>query len=131
MDLLTLRSGLATLLSSDLGTYTLGNDATTPAISVRASYEPRPPYKSVSGLEVVIEKIPESEALRQYKNEELLRTWVVYLIDWDGGDPTEAAAKVADEYPGTTITRLQVPPELGPPQQVRITIPAGTSYTAG
>jgi len=128
MDLLTLRSGLSTLLSSDLGTYTLGNDATTPAISVRAPYEPRPPYKSVSGLEVVIEKIPESEPVRQYGNEELLRSWTVYLIDWSGSDPTPAAAKIADTYPGTTLTTLQVPPELGPPQQVRITIPAGVTY---
>lgn len=130
MDLLTLRSGLASLLSSDLGTYTLGNNATTPAISVRAPYNPRPPYKSVTGLEVVIEQIPESAPVRQYANEELLRSWTIYLIDWDGDDPTAAAAKIADAYPGTTIDVLQVPPELGPPQQVRMVIPAGVTYTA-
>lgn len=130
MDLLTLRSALSTLLAADLGTYTLGNNATTPAVSVRAASSPRLPYKSVTGLELVIEQIPDSVAARQYANEELFRTWTVYLIDWDSEDPTAAAAKIAAAYPGTTIDVLQVPPELGPPRQVRITIPANVSYTA-
>jgi hypothetical protein len=130
MDLLTLRSGLTTLLSGELGTYTLGNSETTPAISVRAAGDPRPPYKSVSGLEVVIENIPDTTPLRQYDNEELFRTWTVYLIHWDGQDPAVAAAKIAKTYPGTTFDVLQVPPELGPPRQVRVTIPATATYTA-
>lgn len=130
MDLLTLRSGLTTLLSSELGTYTLGNSETTPAISVRAPGDPRPPYKSVAGLEVVIENIPDTTTLRQYENEELLRTWTVYLIHWDGQDPSVAAAKIAKNYPGTTFDVLQVPAELGPPRQVRVTVPAGVTYTA-
>jgi hypothetical protein len=130
MDLLTLRSGLTTLLAADLGTYLLGNNAETPAISVRTPGQGRPPYKAVHGLEAVLEQIPDSSPLRQYSQEELLRTWTVYLLAWDGSDPTPAAAKIAAAYPGSTLTVLQVPAELGPPRQVRLTIPANVSYTA-
>lgn len=128
MDLLTLRSGLTTLLTDDLGSYTLGNDSTTPAISVRAAGNPRPPYKSVSGLEVVIEQIPEREPVRQYASEELLRSWTVYLINWSNNDSSNVAAKIASAYPGTTFDVLRVPPELGPPQQIRVSIPATITY---
>jgi hypothetical protein len=129
MDLLTLRSGLETLLASDLGTYLLGNNAETPALSVRTPGQGRPPYKSVQGLEVVIENIPAATPIRQYDDQELFRTWTVYLIAWDGSDPTAASAKIVSSYPGTTSAVLQVPPELGPPRQVRLSIPANVTYT--
>lgn len=121
MNVLTLRTELETLLVDLLGTYTLGNGATTPAVSVRSVGETLPAKTTVSGLELVIIRDPELDRINAYRNQEAFRLWTLYLIDWDGtGIAPTAAGRVLYAYPGTESTSVSVPEGLGPKAQMRL-----------
>ena len=123
MEVLALRTALQSLLSSALGTYTLGNGTTTAAVQVRAIGEARPSNVTVSGMEMVIVRDPELDPIPQYKNPNAFRRWTLYLIDWGGSaDLKSAAALVLNSYPSTTIETLSVPEAVGPRNQMRLQI---------
>jgi hypothetical protein len=125
MEVLALRTALQSLLSSALGTYTLGNGTTTAAVHVRAVGEARPSNVTVSGMEMVIVRDPELDPVVQYKNPDAFQLWTVYLVDWGGSaDLKAAAALVLDSYPNTTIETLSVPEAIGPRNQMRLQIQA-------
>jgi hypothetical protein len=123
MTVLELRNALAALLTASLGTYTLGNGSTTPAISVRAVGERRPVDTTVTGLEVVIVRDPELTPVEVYKEPGAFREWTVYLIDWSDATSLEApAAAVVAAYPGTLVQTANVPKGIGPQNQMELTI---------
>jgi hypothetical protein len=123
MTVLELRNALASLLSASLGTYTLGNGSTTPAISVRAVGERRPVDTTVTGMEVVIVRDPELSPIDAYKDPGAFREWTVYLIDWSDATSLEApAAAVVAAYPGTLVQAANVPKGVGPQNQIELTI---------
>jgi len=123
VNLLELRTELASLLSASLGTYTLPNGATTPAISVRSSGEALPTGTSVTGLEVVLIRDPDLTPIPQYADAGALRSWTVFLIDWsDATDLEPIGAYLVEAYPGTQITTVAVPKGTGPQNQMRVTI---------
>jgi hypothetical protein len=123
MEVLALRSALQSLLSSALGTYTLGNGTTTAAVHVRAVGEPMPSGATVSGMELVIVRDPELDPILQYKTPNAFRLWTVYLVDWGGSANLEAAAAlVLSSFPNTTIQTLSVPEAVGPRNQMRLQI---------
>jgi hypothetical protein len=123
MEVLALRTALQSLLTSALGTYTLGNGTTTAAVHVRAVGEARPSGVTVTGMELVIVRDPELDPIPQYKNPNAFRRWIVYLVDWGGSaDLKAAAALVLNSYPSTTIETLSVPEAVGPRNQMRLEI---------
>lgn len=124
MDVLTLRNGIQAALTSHLGTYTLANGATTPAISVRSSGETLPGGTKVTGLEVVIIREPDLQEAEVYKNALALRLWTVFLVDWSGTGKLEAAAAdLVYTYGAATTFPVLVPEGLGPRAQLRVVIP--------
>ena len=125
MDLLTLREELETLLADELGVYTLANDITTPAISVRAVGELTPAQTTVSGLECVIEKQAELALIRQYDPGPAFRRYTIYLVSWAAKDLSAVAQMVVrhfDTAVSAELRPLRVPPGLGPQDQMRITL---------
>jgi hypothetical protein len=123
MNVLTLRTALQSLLTAKLGVYTLGNGSTTPAISVRATGETLQPGTSVSGIEVVIVRDPESQPVSQYKQQQAFDLWTLYAVKWSGSVTlVEVRDLVLNAYPGTTIETPRVPEGLGPKAQLRLVI---------
>lgn len=126
MDVLTLRQELETLLVDELGVYTLGNGATCPAISVRATGEGMAPSTKVQGVELILRRNPDLEPINSYQREVALRKWRVYLVDWRGdGDLDRLAGKVIYAYPSTEVQTVTVPEGAGPQHQVRLVITTG------
>jgi hypothetical protein len=123
VDILALRGALATALTAHLGTYTLANGSTTPALVVRDPGAGMGASTSVSGLEVVISSVPELEQQPQYTSSPFLQTWNVFLLDWGGADLEGAAALVQAGFPGTTAQILAVIEDVGPKRQTQLRIP--------
>lgn len=123
MDIRSLRTELETVLVDALGTYTLANGVKTPAISVRAVGESLPAGQRVSGLECVILREPELEVVRQYRKEQAIARWTVYLVDWNGDTSLqEVAGRVIWAYPGSNAVTINVPKGVGPRSQMRLDI---------
>lgn len=132
MNVLELRTELASLLSASLGTYTLPNGATTPAIAVRSSGESLSAGTSVTGLEVVIIRDPNLTPIPQYAESGALRTWTVFLIDWsDAVDLEPIGAYIIEAYAGTAVSTVAVPKGTGPQNQMRITIQSNAVPPSG
>lgn len=123
MNVLSLRTELETVLVDALGTYTLANGVRTPAVSVRAVGESLPAGQRVTGLECVILREPELEVVRQYRREQAIARWTVYLVDW-GGEASlqELAGRVIWAYPGSNAVAITVPKGVGPRSQMRLDI---------
>lgn len=122
---LTLRTALATLLASDLGTYTLANGSTTPAISVRDQGGTMAAGTTVEGIEVVITAEPELEPVAAYVNEAAFSRWILYLVDWSGANAPRlqaVAAKIIAAYPRSRTFPITVPRGVGPRNQIRVDI---------
>jgi len=118
-----LRDDIEILLQSFLGQYTLANGATTPAVSVRADSESIAAGTKVSGLEVVINRHPVQDPVRQYSDELCEELWEIWLVAWDTSvDITRAAARMVKRYPGTTLQQITVPEGWGPKRQVKLTL---------
>lgn len=124
MDVLTLRTELASLLTAELGTYTLSNAATTAAISVRGIGEPMTPGTTVSGLELIIELDPEPLPIIQYRQSSAFSRWTLWLVQWGAGSGliTEAAQHLVGAYPGSTYEKVPIPAGFGPANQIRVTL---------
>lgn len=123
MDVLTLRAQITTALGAAVGTYTLANGITTPAVAVRDYGEPVSPGTSVSGLEVVILSQPDLVPIRQYTDTPAFREWTVFLVAWGAGvDLQGAAATLLANFGDSTISTVAVAEGLGPRNQMRVTI---------
>jgi hypothetical protein len=121
MDILSLRTSIATTLGNLIGTYTLANSSTTPAISVRGTGESLPTGTSVVGMEVVILREPELNAIASYRNGQAFNRWTLYLVDWDmTASLQEAAGKLIWAWPGSNATSITVPQGVGPRHQMRV-----------
>ena len=132
MDVLTLRQELESLLVDELGRYTLGNGAKTPAVAVRATGEPMPAGTRVEGVEMVIRRNPDLEPVNAYQREVALRKWTVFLVDWEGDrNLDQLAGRVVYAYPGSVLTTVTVPEGAGPQHQVRIVITTGPDGLVG
>lgn len=123
MNILQLRAEIADLLADELGVYTLPNGETTPAISVRAAGEDLPTGTSVEGLEVVIIRDPDLNAIPQYDEAGALRRWSVFLVSWSSYVEIEVAtAMLIRAYAGSRSDTIPVPRDTGPLTQTRVTI---------
>lgn len=132
MDVLTLRQELESLLVDELGVYTLGNGAKTPAVAVRATGEPMTAGTKVAGVELIIRRNPDLEPVNAYQREVALRKWRVYLVDWAGDRNLEQlAGRVVYAYPGSEVETVNVPEGAGPQHQVRVVITTGPDGLVG
>lgn len=132
MNLLTLRTALETTLVDVLGTYTLANGATTPAISVRATGDSLPAGTTVQGLECVILRDPEPIPIRQYSKQHAFSRWTLYLVDWDGDSSLQSiAGRLIWAYPGSNATAITVPRGVGPRHQMRVDLQTNPDQIAG
>jgi hypothetical protein len=123
MNVLSLRTALETTLVDVLGTYTLANGVTTPAIAVRAAGESLPAGTTVTGLEAVILREPELVPVRQYRKEHAFSRWTVFLVDWDGEASLQTVAgRLIWAYPGSNAVTITVPRGVGPRSQMRVDI---------
>lgn len=123
MNVLTLRYLIVEAIEDYIGTYTLGNGTTTPAVSVRAVGEGLTPGTTVAGLEVVIVTEPDLTPIRQYIGEEAFRDWTVYLVGWDeDAELAQAGAELIRMFPGSRAVSISVPPNVGPKNQMRVSI---------
>lgn len=123
MNVLSLRTALETTLVDVLGTYTLANGVTTPAIAVRAAGESLPAGTTVTGLECVILREPELVPVRQYRKEHAFSRWTVFLVDWDGEASLQTVAgRLIWAYPGSNAVSITVPRGVGPRSQMRVDI---------
>lgn len=121
MDILALRTSIAATLSSQIGTYTLANSSTTPAISVRGTGESLPPGTRVSGMEVVILRDPELEPIDSYQRGQAFNKWTIYLVDWSMNSKLQdAAGKLIWAWPGSSAVSITVPQGIGPRHQMRV-----------
>ncbi len=121
--LLTIRNELVTALAGRLGTYTLANGSTTPAVRCSDPQDTRYPGTIVEGLELVLLRSPSMTVVRQYQEEFSIAEWTAFLVNWEGDDKAlEAAKVVANEIPGTDIERQEVPLGIGPQDQYRLTL---------
>jgi hypothetical protein len=123
MNVLSLRTALETTLVDVLGTYTLANGVTTPAIAVRAAGESLPAGTPGTGLECVILREPELVPVRQYRTEHAFSRWTVFLVDWDGEASLQTVAgRLIWAYPGSNAVTITVPRGVGPRSQMRVDI---------
>jgi len=130
-SILSLRTALETTISSSLGTYTLANGSTTPAVTVRDYGDSPPPGQTVTGVELIIIRSPDLKPLLQFENQQVYETWSVYLVDWTGGTNLEdCVGKIIYAFPGTTAVRVNVPEQIGPRHQMALTIPSREGWTA-
>lgn len=128
MEILSLRHQLEGVLTNELGTYTLPNGVTVPAIAVRREGEGLFPGTIVAGLECVIYAEPRLSAVEQYQNQPARQLWQVFLVGWDGTADLEAAATlVIGAFPGTQYDRIPVPDGVGPANQAQLLVEADRS----
>jgi hypothetical protein len=123
MDVLALRTEIAAALADDLGTYTLPNGETTPAISVRPEGQRLAAETSASGLEVVILSEPRLSPVGAYLQQEAIREFIVFLVGWDDtANTTVAAEKLVFLFPGTIWQEIPIAKRIGPTNQCRVII---------
>ena len=123
MDVLTLRSQLATALTGKLGTYTLANGSTTSAIAVCDDGYRTSAGTAVTGLEAVIVSQPRMTHVPEYGEQNSWSEWSVYLVGWGAGvDLQAAAAAVIAAFPGTDARPVTVGGYQGARGQLRLTI---------
>jgi len=118
-----LRSTLATMLASQLGTYTLRDaTTTTPAITVG---EP-PDGATCTGLEVLVNDVPEFTPVAAYQTSAVQEAHRVRLVSHnaDRGDVTTAIRKILSRWSTASIAEVPGNDRLGIPYQAVITIPA-------
>lgn len=131
MNILDLRVAIQATLSSVLGTYHLPNNATTPAIAVRAWGEALPAGTRVTGIEVVIIRDPEPQVIRQYRQEVSINAWTLFLVDWGGTHSLQnAAGRLIWAWPGSKAINVVVPQGVGPRSQIRVDLQTNPNFTA-
>lgn len=123
VDVLTLRAQIAAALAEDLGSYTLLNGETTPAISVRPEGQALAAGTVAAGLEVVILAEPRLSPVGAYLQQEAIREFIVFLVGWDDtAEITVAAEKLIRLFPGTEWQEIPINKRVGPTNQARVII---------
>jgi hypothetical protein len=96
------------VIAAALGTYTLANGTSRPAIAVLARNETLPPRTTAVGIEMVITAVP-GFAPQVLLGEETLTnpTWRIYVMGWQSAAQLQAAAeRVIALLPGATATSV-------------------------
>jgi len=128
---LDLRTTLSTALDAVLGTYTLANGTSTPAVDVRAIGQGRETGTTVAGVELVIQRDPIIRPIRAQEDEGVMLEWTAFLVEWTGGATASRAAQLAiATIPGCDAEVVEVPENVGPVHQYRLLIRQVSAATA-
>lgn len=119
------RDVIKDLLFDLLGVYTLPGESElkTPAILL---IDPGTlaPNNNCSGLEVVINNQPSRSPVTMYRTSELIDTWDVFLVQWDGARTiAEAEARLLTNFVNAKSRPQPVPENKGCLQQCIVKIP--------
>jgi len=128
--LLDVRTALSTLLGAYLGTYTLANGSTTPAIAVRAVGEPRKTGTIVTGVELIIERDPDLIQVQTQGQSPSLYEWTIWLVSWDETSLAVPASLVVAAFPNVETEPVRVEEGSGPSNQLRIRLQTGERVSA-
>lgn len=116
MTLQEVRLAVEPIVLSFLGTYSNGD----PAIS---SGEPNSSL-TVTGLECVIDRVPQINSTPTFDSAHITKEWVVRLLDHGGGQPIdEALNALLTRFPFAPVDPLVSSPAWGIAPQVAIRIP--------
>jgi len=106
---------LASLQADDLfmakvGTYDFGSGLSETALVVLGSNQQVPGIKSISGVEVVISRVPDTST-RALIDGCLIRQkiWTIYLVQYEDSEPDQAvelADRLCTLAPGATYSQL-------------------------
>jgi len=115
MALPTTAQGMYDLLVADatiaaaLGTYTLADGTTRPAIAVLAANEHLPEGTTAVGIELVITAVPGFAPRVLLSNETLTNpTWRIYVMGWQSITSLQAVAeRVMALLPGATAASVE------------------------
>ncbi len=117
-----------TTFANYIGTYTFNNDETSDSIVILTPGERLPQLKQQVGLECIIHDSGDVQR-KDYINDnsELLTTWKLFLIVWEGstGSTLDAAVKRIMHlfYGSTSVETLAVAEGLGARVQTMVMIP--------
>jgi len=125
--LLDVRAALSTLLGDYIGTYTLTNGATTPAVAVRAIGEARKTGTEVAGMELIIERDPDTIQVQTQGQSPTLYEWTIWLVSWDESSLDAPAEAVVAAFANVEVEPIRVPEGSGPSNQIRISLQTGQS----
>lgn len=132
MNVEQLKDRLLTLLSEDLGTYTLiGVTTPTPAISIRAVGDTLPTDRTFQGLEVIILKYPPNrKAEPVYGGIRRVVTWQIFMVQHSSGDQTleSAVRKVEAAFPNVVVVSTDIDRQRNIREQVAVRIPDFSEY---
>lgn len=113
-----------------LGTYTFTGGSTTDSIAIVTPGDKLPYLESQVGLECIIHDSGDIDRRREYlssDNSDMITTWKVFFIVWEGstGTTLNAAVKRAMHlfYSSTSIETLSVSQGLGARVQTMLMIP--------
>jgi hypothetical protein len=96
-------------IAAALGTYTLADGTTRPAIAVLAANESLPPGTTAVGVELVITAVPGFGPQVLLTEETLVNpTWRIYVMGWRSAAQLQAVAqRVIALLPGATAASVE------------------------
>jgi len=120
---------------SYVGTYDFGGGQTKDAIVVLSSNQQVPGVKAHSGVEVVINRVPDTQSRAVIAGCSIrLKKWTVYLIQYEDATPNQAmdaADRLCDLAPGSTYTSLGSGfSDMAGVEQIVVRVPAGVPLVA-
>lgn len=120
---------------AQVGTYTFKDGSTAPSMSIVTPGADLPEVASQQGLEVVIQDVADVDTrLYLTNNPDILVTWKVFLIIWEGADGSTAMAAVSrliELFPlATTIQTVSSGSVLGVDFQLQARIPSDSPILA-
>lgn len=135
MNVDQLKESFLAILEDELGTYQLdqGDCGKVPSLTILDSGQMLPSDRKVSGLEVVIRRIPSHEATPIYGGAWDKKIWTIHLIQRKvekGELPMldHALQKVFQSYPQAKATVLGVEKNFNIREQVKLTITDLTDF---
>lgn len=95
-------------IAAALGSYTLADGTTRPAIAVLAANESLPPGTTAVGIELVIKSVPGFAPQVLLSSETLPNpTWRIYVMGWQSAAALQAVAqRVMALLPGATASDI-------------------------
>ena len=95
-------------IAAALGTYTLANGTSRPAIAVLAANESLPPGTITEGIELVITRVPGFASRVLLTTETLPNpTWRIYVMGWQSAAQLQAVAqRILALLPGASATPI-------------------------
>lgn len=114
-----------------IGLYEFDDGATAEAIAILGSSEFIDGLNSVTGVECIINRVPEAKSTQIYNGcVPTHKAWTIHLIQYETGNGAlDAADYLVQRYPGSTYGNLgaELMSEVAGIAQIALTIPANVN----